>query len=383
MHKSLLKLSKMLKKRRRIIIASVFVVLILGIFIWKTASFYPFIFHLMFDKEVKLKQSTPTKINILLLGIGGGRHDGPNLTDTIILANLDEAKNRVTLASIPRDLWVPDLTTSVKKINEAYNEGEQKRKGGGLSLAKAVVGKVTGQTIDYAVRIDFSGFVEAVDIIGGLDINVDNTFDDYEYPISGKEDDKCGFTDEEITAFVATTSAEVELQEKFACRYKHLHFDKGLNHMDGETALEYVRSRHALGVESGDFARSKRQQKIITAFRDKVFSAETLINPGRIINLYTVIKDSIDTDITSDEFDDFIRLAQKMRGAKIKNATVDIGDYINSRPGLLEEAPISSEYDFLSVLVPRAGNGNFSEIKTYLNCEINKGNCTIPVKSSN
>jgi LCP family protein required for cell wall assembly len=341
------------------------------------------LFHLVVDKEVKLKQAVPTKINILLLGIGGGRHDGPNLTDTIILANLDEAKNKVTLASIPRDLWVPDLTGGVKKINEAYNQGESKKKGGGLALAKAVVSKVTGQPIDYAVRIDFSGFVKAVDIIGGIDVDVENTFDDFEYPISGKEDDKCGFSDDEIKEFVATTSAETDLQEKFSCRYKHLHFDKGINHMDGETALEFVRSRHALGVESGDFARSKRQQKIITAFRDKIFSAETLINPAKIINLYNVVKGSIDTDIKTEEFDDFIRLAQKMRGSRIQNANVDIGDYLTNRPGLLLEAPISAEYDFLSVLIPRVGNGDYSEIKQYLSCEFSKGDCVIKANSAN
>lgn len=369
-----------MRKKRPYIVLGIFVAILLLLVIWKTASLYPFLFHLAFDKEVKLKQASPSKINILILGIGGGSHDGPNLTDTIILANIDESKNKVTLASIPRDLWVPDLEGTNKKINEAYNQGELKKKGGGLDLAKAVIGKVTGQQIDYGIRVDFSGFVKAVDIVGGLDINVDNTFDDYEYPVSGKEDDKCGFSDEDIAAFSATASAETDKQDKFACRYKHLHFDKGLNHMDGETALEFVRSRHALGVEGSDFARSKRQQKVISGFRDKLFSAQTLINPAKIISLYDVVKGSIDTDIVQDEFDDFIRLAQKMKGAKIQNAVVDIGDSINDRPGLLLEAPISAEYDFLSVLIPRIGNGNFSEIQKYLSCEFTKGNCKISRK---
>lgn len=345
-------------------------------FVSKTAGLYPFLFHLFVDKGVKLRQASPSNINILLLGIGGQNHEGPNLTDTIILANIDEEKNKVTLTSIPRDLWVPDLEGSNKKINEAYAQGEIKRKGGGLPLAEAVVGKVTGQQIDYGIRIDFSGFEKAVDTLGGLDIIVDNTFDDYEYPIEGKEDDACGFSVEDIQAFTATASAnEVASQEKFTCRYKHLHFDKGLNHMDGETALEYVRSRHALGAEGSDFARSKRQQKVITAFRDKFFSAQTLINPGRIIDLYNIVKSSIDTDIISDEFDDFIRLSQKMRGAKIQSAVVDTGDPTLGRKGILMIAPISSEYNNLSVLIPKAGNGNFSEIYKYISCEIAQGNC--------
>jgi LCP family protein required for cell wall assembly len=365
-------------KRKPLIVVGIFVAIFALIIIAKTASFYPFLFHLFFDKGVKLKQANPTKLNILLLGIGGGSHDGPNLTDTIILANIDEAKNKVTLTSIPRDLWAPDLEGANKKINVAYAQGEAKRKGGGLPLAEAIVGKITGQTIDYGIRIDFSGFVKAVDILGGLDVNVDNTLDDYEYPISGKEDDTCGFTPEDIQTFSATDSAETDIQQKFACRYMHVHFDKGLNYMDGEQALEYVRSRHALGAENGDFARSKRQQKVISAFRDKLFSAQTLINPGKIINLYNIVSSSIDTDIISDEFDDFIRLAQTTKGAKIQSTVIDSGDEQTNRPGLLKIVPISSDYDYLSVLIPRIGNGNFLEIQQYLDCEINKGNCVIP-----
>ena len=174
------------------------------------------------------------------------------------------------------------MKASNKKINGVYADGESKRIGGGLLEAEAAISKVTGQDINYGVRIDFSGFVKAVDIIGGLDINVDNTLDDYEYPISGKEDESCGYSDEDIKAFSATSPAELDIQQKFTCRYMHVHFDKGPNHMNGETALEYVRSRHAIGVEGGDFARSKRQEKVINAFKNKVLSAQTLINPSKL-----------------------------------------------------------------------------------------------------
>jgi polyisoprenyl-teichoic acid--peptidoglycan teichoic acid transferase len=365
-----------MRKKRPLILIGI-VVVILAIFVYKTANVYPFLFQLIFNRGVDLKQTTDNRVNILLLGIGGGGHDGPNLTDTIIFASLNPKDNKVTLVSIPRDLWIPDLTGYVKKINQAYSDGENIKKGGGLSLAQAVVSKVTGQEIDYAIRIDFSGFIKAVDVIGGLDINVDNTFDDYKYPISGKEDDSCGYLTEDIQAFVATASAETDIQQKFICRYKHLHFDKGLVHMDGETALEYVRSRHALGVESGDFARSKRQEKIIQAFKDKVISPQTLINPAKIISLYNVLADSIDTNVKQDEFDDFIRLATKVRNAKIENAALDIGNISLDKYGLLDEAPFSSEYDNLSVLIPRVGNGNFSEIQNYISCEITKGSCPI------
>lgn len=377
--RNLSRLSKMHKKRP-LIVVGIFVAILAIFFIAKTASFYPFLFQLFFDKGVNLKQ-TDNRTNILVLGIGGGNHDGPNLTDTIILASLDEEASKVTLSSIPRDLWFPDLNGKDKKINNAYADGESKRKGGGIPLAKAAVSKITGQRVDYAVRIDFSGFVKAVDIIGGLDVNVENTFDDYEYPISGKENDPCGKTEEDLLA-LATMSAEQQVSD-LPCRYKHLHFDKGLNHMDGQTALEFVRSRHAIGDEGSDFSRSKRQEKIINAFKEKVLSAETLINPAKILNLYSVLKDSIDTDIKQEEFDDFIRLAQKMSKAKIKSAVIDIGDEKVSRHGLLIHPLITSEFNYEWVLIPRIGSGNFAEIQKYITCEIESENCPISKVPSN
>lgn len=371
-----------MRKHKSLIVVLVFAAILTLFFIYKTASFYPFLFQLIFDKSVDLKQ-TDSRINILILGIAGANHEGPNLTDTIILASLDKKNNKVTLSSIPRDLWMPDLTGNGKKINSAYAFGEEKRKGGGLSLTKAAVGKITGQDVDYAIRIDFSGFIKAIDIVGGLDINVDNAFDDYQYPISGKEDDTCGLAEEDIKAFSATDSAEEDIRQKFPCRYKHLRFDKGLTHMNGETALEFVRSRHATGAEGSDFARSKRQEKVINATKEKLLSAQTLINPAKILNLYEILKESLDTDVKQEEFDDFIRLAQKLQKAKIQSAIIDTGDEETKRPGLLINPPITKEYNYEWVLIPRLGNGNFSEIQNYLSCEIETENCTISKASLN
>lgn len=355
-------------------IFTVFAVVLIVIFIFKTANLYPFLFQLVFDRGIALKQ-TNSRVNILLLGIGGGSHEGPNLTDTIIFASIDPKNNKTTLVSIPRDLWMPDLNGNSKKINSAYAQGELIKKGGGLPLAKAAIRKITGQDVDYGIRIDFSGFVKAVDTVGGLDINVDNTFDDYQYPIDGKEADSCGHSQEELK--LLTSISEDQLVQTFPCRYKHLHFNKGLNHMNGETALEFVRSRHANGDEGSDFARSKRQEKIINSFKNKVLSPQTLINPGKIISLYNILEGSIDTDIKQNEFDDFLRLAQKMKSAKIQNVVLDTGDEQVKSPGLLINPPISSDYNYEWILIPRIGNGNFAEIQKYLFCEINIGNCTI------
>ena len=362
------------KKLIPIIIISVLLIFV-GKLILSNLNVFPFMFQLIFNRDIQLKQSD-SRINILLLGIGGGTHDGPDLTDTIIFASLDEKNNRVTLVSIPRDLWSPDLN---QKINTAYSIGESKKQGGGLTLTEAAVAKITGQSIDYGVRIDFSGFVKAVDIVGGLDINVDNAFDDYEYPIDGKEEDPCGHNPDELKA-LATAASQLDA---FPCRYMHLHFDKGLQHMDGKTALEFVRSRHAEGSEGTDFARSKRQEKVIKAFKDKVLSTQTILNPAKVINLYETLRSSIDTDIKQDEFDDFIRLAQKMKSAKIQSTVLDYGDEKVQRPGLLQNPPSSSDYNYEWVLIPRVGNGNYKEIQKYIDCEIKTGNCSIPISPQN
>ncbi len=331
-------------------------------------DFIPRAAHVVFHPGAMLKQ-TDNKTNVLLLGIGGGSHDGPNLTDTIIFASIDWKKDTVTLVSIPRDLWVPDLNSYVKKINEAYASG-------GLSLAEKSVTQVTGQPIHYGIRLDFQGFVDAIDQIGGVDVTVMRTLDDYNYPISGKEDEACNHTPEEIQTFTATTSAETDNFDFFACRYKHLHFDPGNQHMDGETALEFVRSRHAVGIEGSDFARSSRQQLVIESVRNKLISS-ALFNPGKILGLYDILKKSIDTDMTDTDLGLFLDKLPLLKTAKVITANVDVGDYTTGRAGLLVNTPVSSEFDFSAALMPRMGNGNFSEIQQYVGCEIASGNCTV------
>lgn len=360
-------------RKRALLVILIFFLAFIGFGLFKIAKYFPVFWDLTFKKEVALKQTPEKRVNLLLLGVGGGTHEGPDLTDTVIFASLDPETKHVTLVSLPRDLWVPDISA---KINASYHYGEEKQKGGGLALTKAVVSKVLGQQIDYAVKIDFSGFEKAVDMMGGLDIDVANTFDDYAYPITGEEEASCGFDEEKIaslSAEIATASATES--EAFPCRYEHLHFDSGVQHMDGVTALKYVRSRHALGREGSDFARSKRQEKVITAFKDKLFSAGTILNPGKVLSLMGVLEGSIEMDIQQNEIDDFVRLAQKLKGAKINSAIIDAGE--GERLGLLINPPISQAYGRAWVLSPRIGNGNYAEIQKYVSCIIVGNECEV------
>jgi LCP family protein required for cell wall assembly len=314
-------------------------------------------------------------INILLLGIGGGTHEGPDLTDTMIFAHIDPTNKKVTLVSLPRDLWIPSMDA---KVNAVYTVASEKQSGSGLSTTEAVVGNIIGQKINYGVKIDFSGFVKAVDIAGGLDINVDRTFDDYQYPIEGNEDATCGMNPDQVaSASAAVANGTAQGQDVFPCRFKHIHFNQGEQHMDGETALEYVRSRHAEGPEGSDFARSKRQEKVITAFKAKIFSAGTLLNPVKVMGLVNTLQGSIETDIKQSQYADFINLAQEMKGAKIVSTVIDEGDSVSGRYGLLINPPIDASTDYQWVLEPRAGATNYSEIQKYVACQIKGVNCTV------
>lgn len=272
------------------------------------------------------------RVNILFLGMAGGRHAGATLTDTILVASYNLKVKQLHLISIPRDLWLPSLKL---KANAVYQTGfEQKLD---LENAKTVLGNVVGLPIHYGLRIDFNGFVEVVDVLDGVNVEVERAFDDYNYPISGKEEDLCGFREEEKEfseeeakvlniepgkkkifispeGIIATDSAQEDKGAKyFSCRYEHIHFDKGVVHMDGETALKYVRSRHGTGGEGSDFARSARQERVIQAIKEKVLSLETLTNPQKLSELIKTLDKSIDTDIAIKDAAEFFKLSKELK----------------------------------------------------------------------
>jgi len=155
-------------------------------------------------------KSTDGKTNFLLLGIDKRSNVpytfvGPNgkqerngfLSDTILLASFDHNTKKVSLVSVPRDTWVSlpawdNFPATQGKINSAYSTGDVfDYPGGGLQLAKKVVGDRLGVEIHYVGRIDFQGFEKIVDTLGGVDVVVDKTFDDYRYPVLGKERAQC------------------------------------------------------------------------------------------------------------------------------------------------------------------------------------------------
>lgn len=301
-------------------------------------------------QEIK---NTNGRTNILLLGTGGAAHDGPNLTDTIIVAsvktkfdvNENASQFPIVLISIPRDIYI----NSLGKINLAYSIGAEKGNGAGLILTKGAVSEITGIPIHYGARVDFSAFEQIVDILGGLDIKVENSFDDFQYPKSGKENDTCGLTPEEIVQIMNTPDPETG----FPCRFERLHFDAGMQHMDGSTVLKFVRSRHAQGDEGTDFARSKRQQIIIAAIKTKIFSTDTFLHPDKIEQIYNLVAKHIDTDIESGQVNNILKLALNYRGSKFENVVLET-DFLDNPP--IDERGW--------ILIPKSGN--WDQIHKYI-----------------
>ncbi len=212
------------------------------------------------------------QINVLLLGIGGQGHDGPYLTDTMIVAQIRPDTGEVVMTSIPRDYLV-DLPKGYgqQKINASLTYGLGKdfsdwNSGGQWAIDQAE--KLSGLSIPYFAVIDFSGFEQAIDKIGGVDVHVDRTFTDYTYPDNG-------------TGYLPPIT-----------------FTEGDQHMDGVRALQFARSRHAAGPEGSDFSRSQRQQKIVAAFESKAFSSNIIKDAGTLNSLMGIFANHFHTNMS-------------------------------------------------------------------------------------
>lgn len=219
---------------------------------------------------VKLQGEDQGQINILLLGMGGSGHDGPYLTDSIIVAQIRPKDKKVAMVSVPRDYLV-NLGTEFgwRKVNAAFAESYEKTKDFNQAgkTAREAVEQISGLTIPYFAVIDFKGFEQAIDLVDGIDVDIERTFTDYTYP-----DNKFGY-------LPAVT------------------FKQGMEHMNGKRALIFARSRHAAGPEGTDFARSQRQQKMLQAFKSRVVELNLITESGKINSLLGVLGDHFHTNI--------------------------------------------------------------------------------------
>lgn len=247
----------------------------------------------IFTDEYKLKGYNNDRINLLLLGIGGEGHDGPLLTDTIIIASIKPSTNQIALISIPRDLSINIPGVGYSKANHAAYYGQKAEKDG-PAYAAELLSKTLDIDLPYYAQIDFQAFSEMIDYVGGVIVNVDRSFSDTQYPTSN------GGT-------------------------QTISFYKGENDMDGAMALKFVRSRHGDNGEGSDFARAKRQQKVVFALKAKIMSASTLANPIRINKIIESLTKHVSTNLQFADIMYLLKLSRQLNTNQIITAVLDDG----------------------------------------------------------
>lgn len=270
------------------------------------------------------------RINILLLGRGGAGHEGPDLTDTMLIASIDPIHKEAALVSIPRDLWVKSAKTGgFSKINAVYanaksaaSNNEDAEKVGQEAVEKTVE-QVFGIPIHYHGMIDFEGFRQAIDTVGGIDVNVQEQL--YDPSVAWENG------------------------------WNPLIAAVGQQHFDGKKALLYVRSRH--GSAGGDFSRGQRQREVIIALKDKVLSAGTYSNPVKVTQLLDAFGGHIQTNFGQKELMALYSIVKDIPGDKVASVglTDPPHDYFTTDM-------ISGQ----SVVVPKAGIGNYAELQNYI-----------------
>lgn len=270
--------------------------------------------------------------NILLLGKGDAGHDGVDLTDTIMIASLDPTKTKsVVLLSIPRDLYLLKTQNMGQgKINTMYRDykialirdGKSKEEASHEAMTEVgqELGKALGIDIQRVMMVDFLAFTQAVDALGGVDVEVTQDLLDTEYPA-----DENSYTTFEIKA--------------------------GMQHLDGETALKYARSRHS----TSDFDRSRRQQQIIKALSDTVKSGGLLSRPSRILDLMNILKDHVETTLAVREILGLAKIGKELDPANMFSLQLNDQNGLYGsvvRPGGFLYTPPRTQFKGASVLLP-------------------------------
>lgn len=271
------------------------------------------------------------KTNILLVGTGGEGHDGANLTDTIIVASIDYDNMIVPMVSIPRDFYI---IPRQQRINAVYdtelNETGSSR--AGMQALKETIEDITGLDIQYYAKVDFNGFVNIVDALGGVDINVENRIYDPYYP-----------------------KGETIYYETFI-------LEEGQQVLDGETALKYARSRKT----TSDFDRARRQQQLLFAIKEKALSLDILTNPGKIGDIYDSVDESIETNLSLAEILEMGNLAEEFNQDSLY--PVVLNDDPTACGGLVY-TPAREFFSGASVLLPVGEEYNYVNffVSTVLN----------------
>ena len=237
-----------------------------------------------------------SRINIAFFGLRGddGQGEGcPTCTDTIMVLTVDPVTKTAGMLSIPRDMWVNIPGAGYSRINTAWAIGENaKLPGGGPQLAMQTVSQFIGVPIHYYVQVDFGTFVSFINLIGGIDVYVE----------------------------------ERMVLDPLGAGQDHFVLKPGdYRHLTGPRALAYARCRHeSQGCSGGDVGRAKRQQQVILAIRDKVLEGETFATLiTQAPQLYAEFSSGIHTNLSLEDAIQLAVLAKDIRVDDIKRGVID------------------------------------------------------------
>lgn len=320
------KFEKRAKRRKRIKRFGIFMLLSLfvaaGIGLYYFASKAGKISTNPFNFSSKLKGEDEGRVNILLLGVGDPGHAGATLADTNMVLSIDTRNNKAVFISIPRDTRVYIPGKGYAKMNYAHAAGEADTPPNGIEVAKQTVEETLGIPIQYYVRANFGGLKQAVDAVGGIDIDVKEPLIDPEYPCETNENRSCGFR-----------------------------LAAGQTRMDGSLALKYARCRK--GTCGDDFGRGLRQQEVLNAIKDKALSLGTLSDPKKLNSLIEAGANNVKTNMSISEIQRAYEISKKIPATNIYNVVFSLEEN-----GFLKPDPASSD------LLP--GAGNFEEIRKFV-----------------
>lgn len=279
------------------------------------------ILGMIYPSQIKNKE----RVNLLFLGIPGKGNNAPSLTDTIIILNSTPGGENPVGISIPRDLFVKNPNQDYyTKINALYqNEG--------IDAVKTTIKQITGLEIDYFIVVDLNGVKNLIDYFDGIDVFVESDIYDPQFPA---------------------------LYNSFEIFY----LEKGQHHLDGETALKYIRSRNQAG---GDFARIKRQQQIIVALKDKILNLNPFWDFPKFLKIWDNLKEHTNTNIGLTDIKYAWNLAKNSDFEEIEFTT--ISNQPNEEEQLLISAEINLSGQKAYILKPKAGLDDYQEIKNYIN----------------
>lgn len=293
--------------KRLLIVVAILLLLVGGFFVYRFVTntgkvFQGNILGAILSQGKPLKTDQLGRSNIVLFGTSEDdpEHEGADLTDSIMVASIDQKNNNAYLISIPRDLYVEYgeacLSGYQGRINEVYacGRGQNEDENGGQTALRDKVSEITGLDVQYSVHVNYTVMREAVNAVGGISVTIDS-------------EDPRGILDRNFD---------------WRCNYQcyYVKYENGPVNLDGDHALALARARGAAGgygLPNANFDREKYQRAILVALKDKATSAGTLANPVAVDQLLSALGNNVRTNFEAEEIKTLLKVAKDTKTDEI------------------------------------------------------------------